>query len=83
MIPLKPKGSFGTGLLIGFGASTLLPLAARMVAGAGRPLLKESIKGGLMVMDRGRALYAQTRGSLNKADHEAETESSSKRKTKS
>ncbi len=73
----KPSGSFGTGLLVGAGASILLPLAARVVAGAGKPLLKESIKGGIYVMDRGRELYNETRSSLNEATSEAKSEASS------
>lgn len=70
----RPSGSFGTGLLVGLGASMLLPLAARVLAGAGKPLLKESIKGGLLVMDKGKELYNETKGSLSEATSEAKSE---------
>ena len=70
----RPSGSFGTGLLVGLGASMLLPLAARVLAGAGKPLLKESIKGGVLVMDKGRELYSETKGSLSEATTEAKSE---------
>jgi len=79
----KPSGSFGTGLLVGVGASMLLPLAARVLAGAGKPLLKESIKGGLLVMDRSRELYNETRESLTEATSEAKSEAASSGKASS
>ena len=41
----RMPGSFGSGFLVGLGVATLVPLAARVLSGAGKPLLKEAIKG--------------------------------------
>lgn len=71
---IRLPGGFGTGVLIGLGAATLIPLTARMLAGAGKPLLKEAVKGGVMVMDRGKALYEETRSSISEAGAEAKAE---------
>lgn len=73
----KPSNSLGTGLLVGIGASLLLPVAARVLSGAGRPLLKEGIKGGLLLKDKGRELYDEARASLSQAASEARSESAS------
>ena len=56
----KPSGMV-TGLAVGAGALFLAPLAAKMLSGAGRPLLKETVKGGLFVYNRGRTLWAETK----------------------
>jgi polyhydroxyalkanoate synthesis regulator phasin len=71
---LKLPGGFGTGVLVGIGAATLIPLAARMLAGAGKPLIKEAVKGGLLVMDQGKSLYNETRSSISDASTEAKEE---------
>ena len=70
----KMPGPFGTGVLLGVGAATLIPLAARMLAGAGKPLIKEAVKGGLLVMDQGKSLYNETRSSISEASTEARAE---------
>lgn len=70
----KMPGPFGTGVLVGLGAATIIPLAARMLAGAGKPLLKEAVKGGLLVMDQGKSLYNETRSSISQASSEAKAE---------
>lgn len=70
----KMPGPFGTGVLVGLGAATIIPLAARMLAGAGKPLLKEAVKGGLLVMDQGKSLYNETRSSISEASTEARAE---------
>ena len=78
----KMPGPFGTGLLVGVGAATLIPLVARMFAGAGKPLIKEVVKGGLLVMDQGKSLYNETRSSISEVSTEAKADiSAAKTKT--
>jgi len=73
MNPFK-SGGLVTGLAVGAGFFLLAPVAARMLSGAGRPLLKETVKGGLFVYNRGRTLWAETRESLEDITAEAKSE---------
>lgn len=66
--------SMTTNIAIGIGVSFLVPLAARMLSGAGKPLLKEGVKGGLYVYDRGRSMLAEARESLEDVSAEAKSE---------
>lgn len=75
---LRPTGSFNKGLLLGLGVSGLLPLASRILAGANKPIPKESIKGKLLFMDKDRELYNETRETLSEATHKAKSEASGK-----
>ncbi|MFP4392709.1 MAG: hypothetical protein ACLFOA_03795 [Desulfohalobiaceae bacterium] len=70
----RMPGSFGSGFLLGLGAATLVPLAARVLSGAGKPLLKEAIKGGMIAVDKSKALYAEAQSSISQATSEAKTE---------
>jgi hypothetical protein len=66
--------TFGSGFLVGLGAATLAPLAARVLAGAGKPLLKEAIKGGMIAVDKSKALYAEAQSSISQVASEVKTE---------
>ena len=72
----RMPGNFGTGLLVGLGAATLVPIAARVLSTAGKPMLKEVIKGGIVAMDKGKELYTEARSSITQVTTEAKTESS-------
>ncbi|MDZ7761435.1 MAG: hypothetical protein U5L00_14425 [Desulfovermiculus sp.] len=72
----RMPGSFGSGFLVGLGAVTLVPLAARVLSGAGKPLLKEVIKGGMIAVDKSKALYAEAQSSISQATSEAQAEAS-------
>lgn len=70
----RMPGSFGSGFLLGLGAATLVPLVARVLSGAGKPFLKEAIKGGMIAVDKSKALYAEAQSSISQATSEAKTE---------
>lgn len=70
----RMSGSFGSGFLVGLGAATLVPLAARVLSGAGKPFLKEAIKGGMIALDKSKALYAEVQKSISEVTSEAQTE---------
>ncbi len=72
----RMPGSFGSGFLVGLGAATFVPLAARILSGAGKPLLKEAIKGGMIAVDKSKALYAEAQSSISQVTSEAKTEAS-------
>jgi hypothetical protein len=74
------SGSFGSGIVIGVGAALLLPVAGRVIAGLGRPLLKESMKGGLYLVDKGKVIVAETRETLEDLSAEARAELASSKK---
>jgi hypothetical protein len=71
---LRIPRTFGSGFLIGLGAATLVPLAARVLSGAGKPLLKEAIKGGMIAVDKSKALYAEAQNSISQVASEVKTE---------
>ena len=73
----RMPGSFGSGFLVGLGAATLVPLAARVLSGAGKPLLKEAIKGGMIAVDKSKALYAEAQSSISQVTSEAQAEAQS------
>lgn len=75
------SGSFGSGIVLGVGAALLLPVAGRVIAGIGKPVLKESVKGGLYLTDRGKTLFAHTRETFEDLTAEARSELSSAKKT--
>jgi hypothetical protein len=59
------------GLAIGIGAAFLAPLAGRMLAGAGKPVLRETIKGGLLLVEEGKKIVAETRETIKRSHLEA------------
>lgn len=67
-------GNVTTGIAVGIGFMVLAPLAARMLSGAGKPLIKESVKGGLFLYDRGRTIWAEARETLEDVTAEAQSE---------
>lgn len=73
MNPFK-GGSLTTGIALGVGFLFVAPLAARMLSGAGKPLLKEGIKGGLFLYDRGRTMMAEARETFEDLSAEARSE---------
>ena len=81
MNPFK-NGNVGTGIAFGIGFMILAPLAARMLSGAGKPLLKEAIKGGLFVYERGRLVLAETRETFEDLTAEARSELSQSKELK-
>lgn len=75
--------NIGLGLAIGIGAAVLVPVATKVLIGATRPLIKESIKGGLLVKERGKVMLAEAKETLEDITAEAKSEvSGSKSKTK-
>lgn len=73
MNPFK-NGNLTTGIAFGIGFIVLAPLAARMLRGAGKPLLKEAIKGGMFVYEQGRLVLAETRETFEDLTAEARSE---------
>ena len=76
--------NMGLGLAIGAATAVLLPVAAKVISGAARPLIKESIKGGLLVKERSKVMLAEAMESLDDIRAEAKSEvSEGKSKSKS
>jgi hypothetical protein len=67
-------GNVASGIAIGIGASILIPVAGRVFAGIGKPLVKETIKGGMLLNEKSRGLFAQTREALSDLGVEAKSE---------
>lgn len=53
------KGNILTGLAIGVGAALLTPSIRSLLAEAGKPLAKAAVKGGLMLFEKGREVFAE------------------------
>lgn len=53
------KGNVVTGLGIGIGALILAPVIIPLVATIAKPLVKATIKGGLILYERGREVVAE------------------------
>ncbi len=53
------KGNVVTGLAIGIGAAILTPVIIPLVAAIAKPLAKATIKGGLLLYERGREVVAE------------------------
>lgn len=68
---LLRNGSMTTGIAMGVGFFLLAPVAARMLSGAGRPLLKESLKGGMYLYQQGRTMLAEAKETLEDISAEA------------
>lgn len=68
------SSNMSTGLVAGIGLCLLAPVAAKVLTGAGRPLLKETLKGGMFLYTRGRTMLAESRESLEDITAEAKAE---------
>lgn len=53
-------GKTATGIVIGLGAAVLAPVIVPVVAGIVKPLAKAAIKGGIVIYDKGKEVYAET-----------------------
>lgn len=53
------KGNVVTGLAIGIGASILAPLVIPLAAAVVKPLLKATIKGGILLYEKGQEAVAE------------------------
>jgi len=53
------KGNVVTGLAIGIGASILAPLVVPLAAAIVKPLLKGTIKGGIILYEKGQEMVAE------------------------
>ena len=53
------KFNIGTGLLIGIGAAVLAPILVPVAATIAKPLAKAAIKGGLIILEKGRETMAE------------------------
>lgn len=67
-------GNVTTGIAFGIGFMVAAPIAAKLLSGVGRPLLKEAVKGGMYVYDQGRTLLAEAKESLEDLSAEARSE---------
>ncbi len=64
----------GTGLAIGLGALILAPAVIPAVASVLRPIVKATIKSGLILMDKTREVIAETRETIEDLTAEAQAE---------
>ena len=64
----------GTGVAIGLGALILAPTIIPIVGSIVKPLAKAAIKGGIVLMDKGKELIAETREVLEDLTAEAQAE---------
>lgn len=74
MMDMFKVGSLGPGIAIGVGAAFLLPVTARIVGAVAKPLIKETIKGGMYVYDTGRHYAAEVGETLEDISAEARAE---------
>jgi hypothetical protein len=81
MLRFIRNGGVGYGIAIGVGAAILIPVAAKVIAGIGKPLIKESIKGGLYLVDQGKVMAAEARETLEDLTAEARTEMETSKKS--
>jgi hypothetical protein len=68
------KGNIVTGLAIGIGATVLAPAIIPVFAGIAKPLAKAAVKGGIMLYDKGREAFAETREVVEDLVAEARSE---------
>lgn len=71
---LKGGTNVGMGIAIGVGAAMLIPLAAKVLSGAAKPLIKESIKGGLVVAEKSKVIFAEAMETVEDLAAEAKSE---------
>jgi hypothetical protein len=68
------KGNILGGLAIGIGSAILAPIVIPVLATVAKPLAKASIKGGLMLFERGKELAAEAQEALEDMVAEAKAE---------
>ncbi len=66
--------NLGTGIAIGVGAALVLPVVGKVLAGAAKPLVKESIKGGMVVAEKTKVLFAEAKETIDDLTAEAKSE---------
>lgn len=76
------NGNVGTGIALGIGAAFLLPMATKVIATVGKPLLKETIKSGMYVYETGRTYLAEARETVEDLSAEARSEMQHEEKPK-
>lgn len=64
----------GTGLAVGIGALILIPVVLPVVAEIIRPLVKATIKGGMILIEKGQELAAETKEAIEDLTAEAKAE---------
>lgn len=69
----------GTGLAIGIGALILAPAAIPVAAAIVRPLVKATIKSGMILLEKGREIAAETMEVIEDLTAEAKSELSQER----
>jgi hypothetical protein len=69
----------GTGLMIGVGAIILTPVVLPVVVAVAKPLIKAGIKGGMMLVARGREMVAEATEVMEDIVAEAKAELSQER----
>jgi hypothetical protein len=67
-------GGLMYGIALGVGASLLFPLASRVLAGAAKPILKETIKGGLVLTQKGKVMLAEAKETFEDLSAESKSE---------
>lgn len=68
------KGNILTGLAIGIGATILAPAVIPVVAGIAKPLLKAAIKSGVVLYEKGKETFAETKEIFEDLVAEAKSE---------
>ena len=53
------KGNIVTGLAIGIGAAILAPIIIPVIASVAKPLAKAAIKGGILLLEKGKETVAE------------------------
>ena len=64
----------GTGIAVGIGALVLAPTVLPVVAALAKPVAKAAIKGGLMLIEKGKEIAAETKEVLEDLTAEAKAE---------
>ena len=68
------KGNIFGGLAIGIGSAILAPILIPILASVAKPLAKASIKGGLMLFEKGKEVVAETQEVVEDLVAEAKAE---------
>ena len=68
------KGNIFGGLAIGIGSAILAPIVIPILASVAKPLAKASIKGGLMLFEKGKEVVAETQEVVEDLVAEAKAE---------
>jgi hypothetical protein len=68
------RGTIFGGLAIGIGSAVLAPIVIPILASVAKPLAKASIKGGLMLFEKGKEVVAETQEVVEDLVAEAKAE---------